>query len=60
VPFTGVLTGPAPSGKKEIFNHLHSSLRNVIEVENIIAIAKLSNGEANKNYNCMHSLVQFY
>ena len=23
--------GPRPSGKKEVFNHLHSSLRNVIE-----------------------------
>jgi hypothetical protein len=23
--------GPTPSGKKEMFNHLHSSLRNVIE-----------------------------
>jgi hypothetical protein len=23
--------GPGPSGKKEVFNHLHSSLRNVIE-----------------------------
>jgi hypothetical protein len=23
--------GPGPSGKKEVFNHLHSLLRNVIE-----------------------------
>ena len=24
-------SGPRPSGKKEVFNHLHSSMRNVIE-----------------------------
>jgi hypothetical protein len=58
--------GPAPSGKKEMFNHLHSSLHNMIERSfGVLKIkwrilqhlSKLSNGEANKNYNCMHGLV---
>jgi hypothetical protein len=30
------------------------------EVENITALAKLSNGEVNKNYNYMHDLAQLY
>lgn len=51
------LQGPAPKGKKELFNFAHSSLRNVIKrsfgVQNFVS-------EAKQNNTCLYGTSQLY
>src|SRR4051794_17336182 len=69
-PYTGTkyhlpefrLAGP-PTGKKEIFNHVHSSLQNAIErtfgvlkqkMAHLAWCAKLPIREADRDYHCVY------
>ena len=50
----------APQGKYEMFNYLHSSLRNVIERAFGVLKQKWCTRKANTNHYCLHDIAQFY